>query len=620
MVTEIFISYSWWLLLPVIAIGLLYAGLLYIKNPLNKLSRLVSIILFLLRFFVVSFLVFLLLSPYVKSKKKFIEKPIIVIGHDNSSSIILSSDSTYYNTIFQDSIQSLTDNLSVNYDVDNYLFGDSIVESLYADYSYSLSNYSNFFSHINQNYSGLNVGAIILIGDGISNNGIDPLYAASDVSSPIFTVALGDTIQSRDSKIEDVRNNPIAYSGDIFPVEVVVSATKLIDNSTRVSLFKKDKIIAFEDIDISSDDFQIIVKFTVEEKNSGKQRYRIEVDPIVNEPIIDNNVSYIFVDILDSRKKVLVLANAPHPDVGAIKQSLLKNPNLEIEIRYITSFKEKVSAYDLVILYQLPSKNNSTKNILQTIVNDEIPVLFILGKQSNKTGFNKYFDGLNIISGVSTFTNAQFEKNSLFSMYSFDNKLANQLSSFPPLLVPMGNYQLSDGVDVFGWQRISDITTDFPLIAYNNKLGVRSGVISGEGIWQWRIQNYIKYNTSDAVDAFLNKSVMFLIADSDKRKFKILTKGEYDNNHDIELIAELYDESLKLFNSADVTLSLVNEDNEQFNYVFSPYNDYYRLNLNKLPVGIYTYFAKVNNTVSQYSDKGEFIVKEINNESRNLNA
>ena len=275
---------------------------------------------------------------------------------------------------------------------------------------------------------------------------------------------------------------------------------------------------------------------------------------------------------------------------------------------------------DMVILYQLPSKNNSSKNILQTIINDEVPVLFILGKQSSITGFNKFFDGLNIISGVSTFTNAQFEKNSLFSMYSLDNKLANQLSSFPPLLVPMGNYQLSDGLDVFGWQRISDITTDFPLIAYNNKLGVRSGVISGEGIWQWRIQNYLKYNTSDAVDAFLNKSVMFLIADSDKRKFKIITKGEYDNNHDIELTAELYDESLKLFNSADVTLSLVNEDNEQFNYVFSPFNDYYKLNLNKLPVGIYTYLAKVNNAVSPYSDKGEFIVKEINNESRNLNA
>ena len=283
MVTDIFISYSWWLLLPVIAIGLLYAGLLYLKNPLNKLSRSVSIILFLFRFFVVSFLAFLMLSPYIKSKKKFIEKPIIVIGQDNSSSIILSSDSSYYNTIFQDSLQSLTDILSVNFDVDNYLFGDSIVESLTADYSYSLSNYSNFFSHINQNYSGLNVGAIILIGDGIANNGIDPMYAASDVSIPIFTVALGDTIQSRDLKIKDVRNNSIAYSGDIFPVEVVVSATKLIGNRTRVSLFKKDKVIAFEDIDISSDDFQTIVKFTIEEKNSGKHRYRIEVDPIVDE-------------------------------------------------------------------------------------------------------------------------------------------------------------------------------------------------------------------------------------------------------------------------------------------------------------------------------------------------
>ncbi len=40
----------------------------------------------------------------------------------------------------------------------------------------------------------MNLGAVVLAGDGIYNQGVEPLFAASGLSVPIYTIALGDTV------------------------------------------------------------------------------------------------------------------------------------------------------------------------------------------------------------------------------------------------------------------------------------------------------------------------------------------------------------------------------------------------------------------------------------------
>jgi len=306
--------------------------------------------------------------------------------------------------------------------------------------------------------------------------------------------------------------------------------------------------------------------------------------------------------------------------LGAIKQSLEMNKNYQIETQYISSFTGDLKKYELVILHQLPAKRNSASKFLQIITDNNIPVLYVLGDQSNLVTFNKYFKGLNILSAVGNTVPAQFDFNNSFSFFSIDDKLTTQLSTLPPLSVPLGNYNLSTSSDVFGLQVINGILTDFPLIMYYNEMGTKGGVVSGEGIWLWRIQSQLRYGNSNALDALLNKSAMFLIADTDKRHFKIQTKGEYDSQMDVIINAELYDQSLNLENAPEVEFVLSNEIGEKFNFVFSPFDNYYKLNLNKLPVGIYNYKANVKLGTDSYIDKGEFIVQQLNNESKNLNA
>lgn len=617
---ELTISYSWWTILLVLILGLAYASILYIRNPNNKLSFTVTVLLFVFRFFTVSILAFLLLSPNIKTKKKRIEKPIIIIGQDNSRSILMTKDSIYYKDTLKSNIANLMSELSKKNDVESYFFGTIVTEGTSPDYSDNTSNYSDFFKYIKQNYTGLNVGAIVLVGDGIVNKGIDANYAASDISYPVYTIALGDTSQARDIKIDDIRHNSIVYSGDIFPVEVSLSANLLKGNSTIIKLSENNKVIAQKEVFISNDSYRKSVIFNIKAENPGKKRYRLNILPIEGETNIENNIRNIFIDVLNSRQKILILANAPHPDIGAVKQSLLTNKNYEVETEYISNFSKKVTDFDLVILHQLPSKTNAAIRVLRSISDNEIPVLFILGNQSQLSVFNRQFEGMDIRSTVGSTVSAQFEFNNLFTFFSLNNDIVTQLASLPPLSVPLGNYWLSQGAEVFGWQRIVGTITDFPLITFFNNINVKSGVISGEGLWLWRIHNYLLYNNSKAVDAFISKAVMFLIAAIDKRQFKVVAQGEYNSVQNVILVAELYNPALELDNSSEVHLTMTNEKNEKFNFVFSPYDNYYTLSLNKLPVGVYSYRAYVKLGNNNFSDIGEFIVQQLDNESRNLNA
>jgi len=88
---QIITQYSPWFILLCLIAGFAYSFILYRKpSPWNKtINQILSVV----RFLLVSFLCFLLLSPFVKQIRNFIEKPTVVFAVDNSRSITLGSDS-----------------------------------------------------------------------------------------------------------------------------------------------------------------------------------------------------------------------------------------------------------------------------------------------------------------------------------------------------------------------------------------------------------------------------------------------------------------------------------------------------------------------------------------------
>lgn len=87
-----------------------------------------------------------------------------------------------------------------------------------------------------------------------------------------------------------------------------------------------------------------------------------------NEENTINNRKDIYVEVLDSKKKILILASAPHPDIAAFKSVIEQNKNYESEFATMDDMSKvkDISAYDMIILHNLPNNTNST-NIVKVL-------------------------------------------------------------------------------------------------------------------------------------------------------------------------------------------------------------------------------------------------------------
>ena len=88
-----------------------------------------------LRFVFITLLTFLLLSPLLKTLFRQTEKPIIVIAQDNSESLILNKDSSFYRSEYSRKLNAITEQLKGKYDVQSLSFGDKVKDAI--DYSFT---------------------------------------------------------------------------------------------------------------------------------------------------------------------------------------------------------------------------------------------------------------------------------------------------------------------------------------------------------------------------------------------------------------------------------------------------------------------------------------------------
>jgi hypothetical protein len=125
------------------------------------------------------------------------EKPVIIIAQDNSQSIVKTIDSSYYRSEYIDNLKHLIKQLSSDYEVVSYTFGQGVTsgdeKKLDPGFDENQSNISEMLQYVGEAYEGCNVGAVILATDGIYNKGLNPIAAARRLSFPIYTIAMGDT-------------------------------------------------------------------------------------------------------------------------------------------------------------------------------------------------------------------------------------------------------------------------------------------------------------------------------------------------------------------------------------------------------------------------------------------
>lgn len=608
---------GWWLL-PCLLTGVLYAWLMY-RKPVN-LGESYRILLAIVRGLAVTVITLLLLNPLVKTVRYEPQKPLVLIAEDNSASIKTFEPKGFDLHQFHDRLASLKEKLGNDYEVREFNFDGSLHTGLSNNFNGRQTNIASAIRQLNEQFVNQNIGAVVLATDGLYNQGNDPQYEAQNLKSNIYTIPLGDNIPRRDLLISNISYNKTALLGNDFEVQVLAEANMSSGETARLNVTEDGRPVLAQSAAIDNNNWHKTFNLKLNADKKGLKKFTISFSPLKNETSTKNNTETIYVEVIDASQKVLLIYNSPHPDIAVIKQAIEINRNYELRAINVADLsKVKLSDYNLLILHQVQLSAYPT--LFKFVNESKTPAWFIGGSQSNLPDFNQQQNVIHIDATRPDIQEAFALPDPSFSNFTLTDSTKNKISQFPPLLVPFGSYTASAGTSVLFKQKIGSITTTYPLLAFAEDHGRRTGVLAGEGLWRWGLSEYQNFGNHNAMNELVSQVIQYLTANSSRQRFRVYTaKNVFDEGEHVLLNAELYNEALELINTPDVKLELKNQTGKSYSYLFTRTGQSYQLNAGIIAPGDYTYTASTQLGRQTLSANGQLSVRALDLEERQSTA
>ena len=556
----------------------------------------------LLRGLAVGLLAFLLLGPLLRRVTPRTQRPTLLIAEDASASAKAEVDA------LAPALDGFAERLSDRFDVERLRLGERVRPrgDTAAD---AATDLSALFAHARERYPPELLAGIVVATDGIYNQGADPSYAAAELLNPTYALPVGDTTPQRDVAVREVLHNRIGYLGDRLEIRVDVLATGLSGSGAAVRL-SGDGADASERVRFDRARDLETVRFEVTPTRAGLQRYRVSVPAVGGERNTANNTREVFIDVLDARQRILLLAEAPHPDVSALRQALDANDNYETEYALLSRFDGDASEADLVIFHGVGRSAARATEVLGQLDGRKVGRWFITGARPLAAGLTlQHLFGLSAKPNTNVVTPALNEG---FRLFGIGEAWAERLRGYPPVSAPFGDYGLLAAGEALLTQRVGRVETDYPLLAMGEVAGTKEGVFAGEGLWRWRLAEYQATGGHEAFDAIVLATVQYLALRDDRRPFRVTpSQRVYTTNESVRLRGELYNASFQLVNEPDVAVAVSEAGGARYDFVMDKVGGAYRLRAGRLPPGDYTYRATTGFAGEAYEATGAFSIQRV---------
>lgn len=589
-------------------------------NAKQSWGKTTNRILFLFRAILVSFLAFLLLGPILKLTLNDYEKPTLLVLVDNSLSIHEGIDSIQLKNIITQ--VEVTENKieSQGYDVQISTLNGS--ESEEIQFNEPTSDLNGAVRNNMGHFEGKNLAGLVVISDGIYNSGSSPLYTPLRV--PVYTVGLGDTTERVDIALRNTYYNKIAYQGNQFPIRAEVLISGLPSQDIVASVYKNGKLMA-RDRKNTTDKSILDFDFQLEASEKGLQRIDIAIEPLAVERNKKNNYASAFIDVVEGKKKILLVAPAPHPDIKALRAVVEKNANYEFKV-HIPGVKEaspeelRPENIDLAIFQQALDYGGKTMPLFKKLIESNSGIFIMLGNRSNLrqlgvNGIQLSFENPGQWDAITPILNPGYKD------FGFSDNINNLFAGYPPINVPFGKFSYPADASVMLYQRIGRVNTDRPLLYTTLNDTQKMAVVLGDGIWRWRLDEYAETQKTDGFDEVFSKLIQYLCTREDKRKFRCFpSQNEFTTSEPVIFESQVYNELFEQVYGQKIEIAITDEKGAtyQHSYVTSPGGSRYRIG--GLQEGVYNYNASTELNGSLVKVSGEFLVIEQNIESQNLTA
>ncbi len=601
----------WWLI-PWLMISII-AGIWFYRNVSwwKELSSLYRWGLVALRSSVLFILGVLLIGLIFEAVDYRVEKPLIITLTDNSSSLLNYKDSAKVKSQVDALRTQLKTELGEEYEWMEMTVGNTPKFGGAVNFKESVSNLSSAFEKINSEYFNRNIGAIVFVSDGKFNAGNNPVYAAERIDlTPVFTVGVGDTVKKRDQFVKNVATNDITFLGNKFPVEVDIEGVKMGKGTATVSIYRDGKKLTSQTVKYTDGirDFQHL-SFLLDADRIGFQTYSVVISKAGNEYNYANNSRTFYVEVIDSRSKVLILAGAPHPDVATWKQVLELDENLEVESMLVKDWKKDLTKTDLVIWHEPGIGFDAS--VQQLLENKKIPVIYTIGPNTTSTIIQKLNIGISVTGSNGQTDDVQGGVNTGFQQFELSDLVKNMVESGPPLKSKFGKVTSAGGLEVFAFQRLGSIRKNDPLIYFNKRGQMKIGVIYGEGIWRWKMNEFIRTGSQDGFAEFINKITQYVLVKQNTSKLRVNFPKRFTKDEDVLVNATFYNQSLEPVSDAEIRLEVRNEKGKLSKVGFGVSGKQYTASLGKLSPGIYKWKAIGTHNGQTEVKNGVFVVEDM---------
>lgn len=611
-----------WIFVIAILTGLCYASLLYLYNKKQDYSKTLTVLLFTLRSTVVCLLVLLFFNPHFQNKVTKVEPATIIIAQDNSQSLILTKDSIFYKNHYPLILDTLINRLEENFTLEKYLFGNETKAFDTIDYQDYYSDFHNILNNIKKDYYKKNVGAIILLSDGICNKSYQPEQYIESYPFHIYSVTLGDTTNYPDFYIKDIQYNKTIPSNTVFPIRLTVNANNCRNKTMNIKVLKDNELIKEIEIPITSNHFSNTIDLNINSEEAGSKQIDIKIESLENEVITGNNKRRFFVEVIDKQYKVLFYGKSPHPDLGSLRNIL--DDHFEIETIFNDDDIPDLKDYDIVFLHQVPFSGMSNYKDLETEINKnkKLPIFYIIGEHSDFKAFNNLQKSTTIAKGaVNSVLDIRPYYNQDFGLFTIDEKTIEASNQFPPLSLPHLEFSSNSNHDMLLQMNINNILTQSPILSFStDNEGRKNAYLFGTGIWRWKLYNFHNEKKHDIFEELFAKSIKYLLTDKDK-ELTINHNESFSSNEPVIFTAELKNPSQELINEPNLRILITNKHSKNFyKYEFLKRDKSYHLTINNLPEGNYQFTAQAEFGGKTYLKNGNFNIVNIGVEAQNLTA
>lgn len=475
------------------------------------------------------------------------------------------------------------------------------------------------FNYIHDTYFNRNIGGVTLISDGNATKGVHPMYEAERLDLvPIFTLGIGDTISKKDQLIRSVNANEVAFLSNEFPIEATIEFNKIPKRVARVHLLQNGKKIQTKTVSCNNGNFdQQSVLFSVKASLKGFQRFTVQVESFTGEFTLQNNQQSCYVEVLDNKSSILFLSSAPHPDLAAIRNVLEEDKSIQVNAELIQNYQLSNAKPNLVVWFE--NGNNSNPELFSRLLRDKIPVLLILSPTTPNQIVQSLITGLKSPKGNQVET-VYPTLNNGFSAFSFTESCVDALNVAPPLETRFGAYQIPANAVVVLQQRIGKITKSDPLFFFAISQQTKIGVILGEGIWRWKLNEFMRTKNNIGFREFIQKTTQYLTVRQSSDPFRISFPKRFLETDDISLKAEFYNAAMELITTPQISFTYLKMGGRATHSQFSPISNFYQLNLGNLAAGTYRWEAIATNNGTKYKKSGIFVVEAIALESLTTSA